>query len=759
MSPKPFPPFVLCWLLSLLALTPPPVLAQSPTAGRALSFSATGTVTIRHQPELDPYPLTVTAWVRTTQTTGGSGLVNKYLSGAFCGWQMYLLNGNVRAWYFADATNHVWDGSDGLDGGPVADGNWHHLAFTVDAAGGTIYVDGVQTASRGWSGTPTRTRALQDLTLGSYPGAGPGFYRGTLDEVTLWNVRLSAAKLAELRSRSLRGDEEGLVAYYRCDETSGPLVQDSAGAGGSHAGLLSAGVMRFVSTAPLTPGVPTNGLPVIQRVPAPAEVEAGMPVRFTVVDGAGTWNHQWSRDGQDLPQATEDSLSIAAVSPGDAGDYRVRSFNGSRSVESLPVPLRVLTVPQLLTEPVGEVAGVGSSVTFAPVVQGGRPLNFQWYHEGTPLARAVSNGLTLSPVQWRDAGEYWLVVGNAFGAVTSSVARLQLSARPLTNALVLHLDFDNNLQDSSGRGNHAVYVHTGPTASPEAIYTRGQIGKAFRYATASDGNRFEYVTLGYPSDLQFGADTDFTVSVWINYATTQTGDLPFLCNKDWDKSHHPGWAITTQSGGQVRMNITGPREGTDFFSTAQTPVLRDSRWHHLLTSFQRGAAGQAAYAYLYVDGRLVNKTAMAVAGTIDTAGQPFTYASPQVSPQQAWALNIGQDGTGVYYDKGGVSAFGGLLDDLGIWRRALTAEEANAIYVAGINGLDLTQAVVPVTLVIAPTTAAGFVALSWSGGSGLRLETADNLAGGPWTGIPGTGDTNATTVAVGEQPAYFRVVQ
>ena len=117
----------------------------------------------------------------------------------------------------------------------------------------------------------------------------------------------------------------------------------------------------------------------------------------------------------------------------------------------------------------------------------------------------------------------------------------------------------------------------------------------------------------------------------------------------------------------------------------------------------RTTDGPSAYVYTYVDGSLVNKTAMVESGGIDTFELPFNYASPRVSQQPSWALNIGQDGTGVYFDKGGASAIGARIDDLGLWRRALGAEEAKAIHTAGLKGINLSQAAVPPRLFVVPS--------------------------------------------------------
>jgi len=122
---------------------------------------------------------------------------------------------------------------------------------------------------------------------------------------------------------------------------------------------------------------------------------------------------------------------------------------------------------------------------------------------------------------------------------------------------------------------------------------------------------------------------------------------------------------------------------------------------------------------------------MSVVGAIDTAVLPFSYASPRTSKQVSWALNIGQDGTGVYFDKGGASAIGAKIDDLGIWLRALSAEEARAIYPRGLVGRGLSQATVDPRLFVSQQS--GSLQLSWSGDPRNQLETISDLGGEAWS--------------------------
>src|SRR5688500_11506144 len=93
---------------------------------------------------------TATACIKTSQTVGEQGIINKYVAGSLNGWQMFLFSGELRAWFFGGdgSTNWIWDGGRGLNAGSVANGQWRHIAFAVDGTGGRLYVDGTLRASR-----------------------------------------------------------------------------------------------------------------------------------------------------------------------------------------------------------------------------------------------------------------------------------------------------------------------------------------------------------------------------------------------------------------------------------------------------------------------------------------------------------------------------------------------------------------------------------------------------------------------------------
>lgn len=220
-----------------------------PGPGYALRISNTASyVAVPQAVGLNSFPFTVMAWVQTSATAGQQGLVNKYAAGSQNGWNLFLLNGRVRAWYFATNSRFVWDGLDGLDGGFIADGAWHHVAFAVDGSGGRLYVDGVLRASRAWTGTSGPPSTSQEMRFGNYPG-GVLSFNGTisLDEITIWNAALSQSQVAANLFTPLAGNEANLVALYRCNEGGGTSVVDSAPLGGSNHGAW-VGTPVFVPT-------------------------------------------------------------------------------------------------------------------------------------------------------------------------------------------------------------------------------------------------------------------------------------------------------------------------------------------------------------------------------------------------------------------------------------------------------------------------------------------------------------------------------
>lgn len=240
-------------------------IAEAGAANWALAFSGTGSgVTITNDPAFNSLPLTVTFWVQSSGPLAAlNGLVTKSTDpSAFNGWQVFLSYGQVRASYAVNPSQFV-GGPSGLAGPIISDSLWHYVAFTVDATGARLFVDGLPSASGFWTGLAGATQTTSDVHLGSFtPPATSVPFRGAMDEITVWNVALTPAQITANMNASLTGTEPGLIAYYRCNEGIGPTLFDSAPAAGTNNGLLD----PFVSYIPSTIGSNGPAGPTVQTI-------------------------------------------------------------------------------------------------------------------------------------------------------------------------------------------------------------------------------------------------------------------------------------------------------------------------------------------------------------------------------------------------------------------------------------------------------------------------------------------------------------
>ncbi|HMC21354.1 MAG TPA: Ig-like domain-containing protein, partial [Thermoanaerobaculia bacterium] len=201
--------------------------------GHGLSFDGVSDlVTITHNNGLNAFPLTVSTWFKTNSTAGVVGLVNKYVGGSYNGYNVFLNNGNVCAWYLRDASNNVYDGSGcTFNIAGYNDNAWHQVVYVVDSSGGKLYLDGVQKGTTvAWTGSAGVPTTTQDIHLAHYPGAfgGAEYFLGSLDEVRIYNVALTASDV-----NSLYAADNSSPASPPPADTTPPTVTITAPAGGA----------------------------------------------------------------------------------------------------------------------------------------------------------------------------------------------------------------------------------------------------------------------------------------------------------------------------------------------------------------------------------------------------------------------------------------------------------------------------------------------------------------------------------------------
>ena len=123
-----------------------------------------------------------------------------------------------------------------ISAGIVADGTWHHAAWTSAYNNGwrtvSLYLDGQFVGSKSQVNPDTAGSFNQIGTghsNGTWPGTNYGWFgfQGQIDDVQIWNVVRTALEIQRDSTGSLEGNEPGLAAYYRFDEASGTTAQDS----------------------------------------------------------------------------------------------------------------------------------------------------------------------------------------------------------------------------------------------------------------------------------------------------------------------------------------------------------------------------------------------------------------------------------------------------------------------------------------------------------------------------------------------------
>ena len=82
------------------------------------------------------------------------------------------------------------------------------------------------------------------------------------------------------------------------------------------------------------------------------------------------------------------------------------------------------SAPVITIQPQGQMIQSGSNVSFAVTADGSMPLNYQWQFNGQNLAGQTAASLSLTNVQFANAGGYSVIVTNAYGSTNSAVAQL-----------------------------------------------------------------------------------------------------------------------------------------------------------------------------------------------------------------------------------------------------------------------------------------------------------------------------------------------
>ena len=350
----------------------------------------------------------------------------------------------------------------------------------------------------------------------------------------------------------------------------------------------------------------------------------------------------------------------------------------------------------IVTQPRSTQAIDGMPATLSVAVTGQQPYSFQWQLQGTNIPGATDSAYTMSSVTLAAAGDYSVKVSNASENVTSELAHLTVvPANTVLPGLVTKWCAEGNGVDLIGGAN---------LSDLNASFAPGVVGQAFSFDGAGDFASFNNCG-------DFGAN-DFTVDFWERASSAGYSVLLSrpACYRVMDLGNDVSFELHTDLGA-LSVQTSGQHIG-------------DGQYHHI------ACVRQDTNLLIYVDGEVAGTNSFPAIGTVATSIFGFELAD----------------------DDGGPTRFGGQMDEIELYSRALSASEITGIYAAGFNSPRATGSPQYINTLIGNSVTLTLPAFSGEGPFTYQWQ----LNG---VNIPGqTGPTFSTTLTFDGAGVYTCVV-
>lgn len=331
-----------------------------------------------------------------------------------------------------------------------------------------------------------------------------------------------------------------------------------------------------------------------------------------------------------------------------------------------PVEPAGAVIPQILAQPVSQTVYVGDQVTLSVTASGPAPLSYQWWFGGNALSTRTNASLVLSKVQVSDAGNYWVTVSNLSGGVTSSNAALTVLVAQCTPAPAGIVGWwsGNETSADSVSTNHATW--NGP-----AQYAPAKVGTGLLLDGAN------YLRIGKSAAIDVGLGGGMTIEGWIN--PTSIADQQPLVE----------WASDGIEVG-VHFWISVPNFGSPRPGCLYANLMDDSHNAHTFVSasglIQTGVLQHVALTYDKASG---------VARMYRNGEEVAAANLGSFTPNTATDLLLGKRSSPEIN-------YTGVLDEMSLYNRSLSATEIAAIYNARGEGKCVPA---PVVLAVTPSSA------------------------------------------------------
>jgi len=640
--------------------------------GRAFKFDGDGDyVRIEDNEAQRPTnAVTVEGWFKFNSTAGIVSLISKPVrNSALNSHTLYLENGELRG-LIGNASQYTRAGSSFTP----QTGVWHHLAFTYEMNAGIstlrVYANGVDVTSF-VDGTPNLplyydANPYPLLIGGEFENNAPGFtLNGQADEVSVYGRALSSAEILDI----VRHGGYGKCPQTNCAEPPNNLVswysgeQNALDSRSNNHGTLQNGTT--FQAAKVGQGLKFDGSNDYVEIPdssslKPANLTVETWVKFdsltsTTTGGApsGYQNLVFKKNsrapgtgfegGYSLVKNPDNRLGLGFNSPGGGTDFANSTTIMQAGVWYHVVGTHDGTNIKLYVN--GQVEGTGTA-TF-PIDYGTTPLYFG--SSQVPFGGYFSGVLDETSIYGRalSASEILTI----YDAGQSGKCKPSPINPPANQ--VAWFTGDGDARNFTG-------LTTPGTLTGDTTYLVGKVGQSYKF----DGNG-DYVTTVDSSYWDFGTN-DFAIEGWINTPSgtgvqriISAGSQADGANNLWSLGY--GDICAWGCGQRLNLAVFNGSGYADFSSNVV--VFRPNTWHHV-------AVVRAGTSFtFYVDG-VPAGTSPVGAGLVINGGTTGAILGARYNGTPSDRFEFAN----------------GMLDEISIYQRAVTASEIAAVYNAGVAG-------------------------------------------------------------------------
>ena len=327
-------------------------------------------------------------------------------------------------------------------------------------------------------------------------------------------------------------------------------------------------------------------------------------------------------------------ITMNDLDPAVIADLNDSVTDGSIGLSKLSSEVSNALKPVVVGQPNSVVEVAGTSAYLSVDATGGNN-SYQWKKNGVDITGATNHTLSITDLNAsQHEGNYTVMVRNAFGSATSSVAQIDVNGS-LTEGLVGWWKFDETdgtiAYDSSGIGNDGNLTN-GPT------WVEGKIGGALNFDGVND-----FVQI---SNMQSFFSNAASFTTWVKVLSYSLANEQGLAVFGVGQNLHYPYS----GNSQLYVNILRSINRVSYIQT----TVNFSDWHHVSITTQNNG-----YWVMY-------------------------HNSSQISRVDAEPLSLPNNksfGRSVYDSS--FRYLNGLLDDVRIYDRALSAVEVRALYELG----------------------------------------------------------------------------